>query len=239
MWNDPRALNGIANAAFFVVALALIGGLMSRAANMDAFAIEEIVIGGDVSHVTREQVETIVVDELRGTFFSVDLANARAAFEKLPWVRRVEIRRRWPNRLDVIVEEHREIARWGSSALMNTHGEIFEGASNKRLPILEAPDGTHAEVANVFSKFNEVLARIDRRVQRLELSERRAWRLYLDDGTRIELGREGVVARLEGFVGAYGRSVASLQGGTRYVDLRYANGFAVRVSNQKRSEARA
>lgn len=239
MWNNPQALNRLTGAAI-VAALAMsLAGLLSRAANMDTFAVGQIHLVGDVAHVTREQVETIVIDELKGTFFTVDLVSARAAFEKLPWVRRVDIRRRWPNRLEVAVEEHRELARWGNTALVNTYGEMFEGASNKRLPVFEAPAGTHAEVAKHYRQFNEVLAPIGRGVHRIELSERRAWRLYLDDGTVVELGRDGVVARLEGFVGVYGRSVAELSGGVRYVDLRYANGFAVRVSNQKRSETKA
>jgi len=239
VWNNPQALNRLTGAAI-VAALAMsLAGLLSRAANMDTFAVGQIHLVGDVAHVTREQVETIVIDELKGTFFTVDLVSARAAFEKLPWVRRVDIRRRWPNRLEVAVEEHRELARWGNTALVNTYGEMFEGASNKRLPVFEAPAGTHAEVAKHYRQFNEVLAPIGRGVHRIELSERRAWRLYLDDGTVVELGRDGVVARLEGFVGVYGRSVAELSGGVRYVDLRYANGFAVRVSNQKRSETKA
>ncbi|NIO43256.1 MAG: FtsQ-type POTRA domain-containing protein, partial [Burkholderiales bacterium] len=81
----------------------------------------------NVAHVTREQVRTIVVDELRGTFFTIDLQGAQTAFEKLPWVRRVDIRRRWPDRLVVAIEEHRELARWGNTALVNLHGELFEG----------------------------------------------------------------------------------------------------------------
>ena len=78
-----------------------------------------------------------------------------------------------------------------------------------------------------------------RKVERIHLSERRAWRLRLDDGTVIELGRDGVVPRLTGFVAAYGRTVASLEGKTTYIDLRYANGFAVRVRDQKWSETPA
>lgn len=151
----------------------------------------------------------------------------------------MDIRRRWPDRLQVVVEEHRELARWGESALVNTHGELFEGASNRRLPVFEAPEGSHQIVTRTYLQFNQVLAPIGRHVQRVHLSARRAWRLHLDDGTVVELGRDSVVARLDGFVAAYTRSVAGLQGGTRYVDLRYANGFAVRVKNQKRSETRA
>ena len=107
------------------------------------------------------------------------------------------------------------------------------------MPLLEGPAGTNVEVTRNYLRFNESLARIGREVRKVRLSERRAWRLDLDDGTAIELGRHGVVERLSNFVSAYGRSVAELKGKIRYVDLRYVNGFAVRVEDNKRGDKRA
>ena len=159
MWNNPEALNRLSNATFALASLLLFAGLASRAAHLDVFAIRELALRGDVAHVTRAQVETIVFNELRGTFFTVDLRSAQMAFEKLPWVRRVDVRRRWPNGLEVFVEEHRELARWGSTALVNRYGELFEGASNNRLPVLVGPNGSHAEVTRHYHQFNETLAR--------------------------------------------------------------------------------
>jgi len=239
MWNNARVLNCISSAAFSLVVLMLVCGAAWRAAHFDTFAVGEIDVVGDVTHVTREQIETIVFNELEGTFFTVDLGGAQAAFEKLPWVRRVDIRRRWPNRLEVEVEEHRELARWGNSALVNRYGEVFEGASNNRLPVFEGPDGSYAEVTRSYFEFNKELARIGRHVETVRVSERRAWRLRLDDGTVIELGRDGVLARLSTYVAAFGRSVARLEGGARYVDLRYANGFTVRVKDLQWGETQA
>ena len=239
MWNNARALDHISGAAFALTILMLFCAMAWRAAHFDAFSLREIDVVGDITRVTREQVETVVFNELEGTFFTVDLAGAKAAFEKLPWVRRVDVRRRWPNRLEVAVEEHRELARWGNSALVNRYGEVFEGASNNRLPTFEGPDGSYAEVTRNYMLFDEALRLIGRRVETVHVSERRAWRVRLDDGTVIELGRDGVIARLNNYVAAYARSVARLEGGARHVDLRYANGFSVRVKNLRWSDTRA
>ena len=38
---------------------------------------------------------------LRGNFFSINLEAVRSALEKLPWVRKVEVRRQWPSRIEV------------------------------------------------------------------------------------------------------------------------------------------
>ena len=239
MWNNVLALTRIANTSLLFAIAVLLAALVWRIANIEMFAVRGIDVIGNVAHVTREQVRTIAVNELKGTFFTVDLRGAQAAFEKLPWVRRVDVRRRWPNRLEVVVEEHRELARWGNSALVNHHGEMFEGASNERLPVFEGPTGSQFEITRNYRRFNQSLALIGRQVRRVQVSDRRAWRLGLDDGTVIELGRDGVVERLRGFVTAYAHSVGELGAKTDYVDLRYSNGFAVRVREQKRSEARA
>lgn len=239
MWNSARALNRLSSAMLTMTVLLLLAAAAWRAAHLDTFAVRQINVVGDITHVTRAQVEAIVFSELQGTFFTVDLAGAQAAFEKLPWVRRVDVRRRWPNRLEVAVEEHREVARWGNSALVNQFAEVFEGASNKRLPVFEGPDGSCMEVVRNYKAFNEALRRIGRYVETIHVSERRAWRARLDDGTVIELGRDQMVARLSNYVAAYGRSVARLEGGARYVDLRYANGFSVRVKDIEWGETRA
>ncbi len=238
MWNNALALTRIANAVLLIVSVVLLASLVWRIANIEVFAVRGIDVVGNVAHVTREQVRTIAANELKGTFFTVDLRGAQAAFEKLPWVRRVDVRRRWPDRLEIVVEEHRALARWGNSALVNSQGEMFEGASNQRLPVFEGPAGSHFEITGNYLRFNQSLALIGRQVKRVQVSERRAWRLVLDDGTLIELGRDRVVRRLQGFVTAYARSVGELEGATDYVDLRYSNGFAVRVRQDKWSEAR-
>jgi cell division protein FtsQ len=239
MWNNARVLNRIAGAMFALAILLLLCAMAWRGAHMDAFSVREIDVVGDITHVTRVQVENIVFDELEGTFFTVDIGAAKAAFEKLPWVRTVIVRRRWPNRLEVAVEEHRELARWGNSALVNRYGEVFEGASNDRLPTFEGPDGSSLEVTRNFMQFDKALRQIGRQVDAVQVSERRAWRVRLDDGTVIELGRDGVIARLNNYVAAYGRSVARLEGGARHVDLRYANGFSVRVKGLEWGDTRA
>jgi cell division septal protein FtsQ len=92
--------------------------------HLPAFPLREVRVLGDLSHVTREQVEATTRRHLAGNFFTVDIAGTRRAFERLPWVRRVEVRRRLAvTGLHVFLEEHVALARWGDSALVNTHGE--------------------------------------------------------------------------------------------------------------------
>lgn len=233
MWDNAAALNRTAGLLNGAAALLIVYGCIHYVVHLPVFPLREIRIVGDVGHVTNEQVAAVIARELRGNFFTVDLAQAREAFEKLPWVRKVNVRRQWPDRLEVAVEEHQPLARWGSAALVNAHGEVFEAAINGTLPVFFGPEGTAAEVVARYAEFDRLLASIGRKVVLITLSARRAWQLRLDDGMVLQLGRENLEARLAGFVSAYQRTVARLPQPPSHVDLRYSNGFAVRTPGLK------
>lgn len=229
MWDDARALSTGANLLFVVATLLMLYGTAQYVIHLPVFPIREIQVTGEAAHVTREQVEA-VAGEIRGNFFTVDLDRARAAFEKLPWVRKVNVRRQWPDCLEFEVEEHRPLARWGSTALVSAQAEVFEAAVNTTLPVMQGPQGSAPDVVAHYQEFERVLAPLGRRIQQLTLSERHAWVLQLDDGMVLELGRDNLQSRLAAFVAAYDQSVGRLPRRSAYVDLRYSNGFAVRAS---------
>jgi cell division protein FtsQ len=233
MWDNAAALNRTAGLLYGAAALLVVYGCIHYVVHLPVFPLREIRVVGDVSHVTSDQVAAVIARELRGNFFTVDLAQARKAFEKLPWVRNVNVRRQWPDRLELAVEEHQPLARWGSTALVNAHGEVFEAAISSTLPIFSGPEGTASEVVARYAEFDHLLVPIGRKVVVIALSARRAWQLRLDDGMVLHLGRENLEGRLVGFVSAYKRTVARLPQPPSHVDLRYSNGFAVRTPGLK------
>src|SRR6185503_18199752 len=128
---------------------------------------------------------------------------AATAFQKLTWVRRADVRRQWPARLEVAIEEHVALARWGGNALVNTHGEVFAGRQAGELPLFAGPDGTAREITIQYRYFTRSLEAIGAAPVQVRVSPRRAWQLKLDNGMTLELGREQVEERLTRFVGAY------------------------------------
>jgi Cell division septal protein len=146
----------------------------------------------------------------------------------LPWARNVSLRRRWPDKLEVVIEEHQAMARWGNVALVNTHGELFYAATNKELPIFLGPGDGVIEVASQYMEVSKSLKMADLTIATLALSPRRAWQVTTANGMVIELGRVDVAARLDKFVRVYRNTIANLNMKVDYADLRYPNGFAVR-----------
>jgi len=233
MWDKPQLLLWVANMLYALAALLLAYAVLFLVVHLPVFPLREVKVTGPLAHVTRDQVQLIVKRELRGNFFTLDLEHAKSAFGKLPWVRSVSVRRRWPDRLEVAVEEHVALARWGSMALVNTRGELFGGASGTDLPMFIGPSGSEKELAQRYGQFRQALAPLGLAPSQVVLSPRRAWQLRLDNGLTVELGREQVEPRLAKFVRVYGQTLAKLDRPVQYVDLRYPNGFAVRMPAPK------
>jgi len=229
MWDRPDILNRFADLLVTVAALAAFYGVAHFLVRLPVFLLHEVRVTSALTHLTTEDIATMTQREIKGNFFTLDLAATRAAFEKLPWVRKAGVRRHWPARLEVTLEEHVPLARWGNLALVNTHGEVFEARYDGDLPVFVGPAESAKEIAIQYEYFRRSLAAIGKIPVRVQLSARRAWEVRLDGGPTLELGREQVEARIARFVAAYSRSLGRLERRIDYVDLRYSNGFAVRI----------
>jgi cell division protein FtsQ len=202
----------------------------------ERFPVSQVEVKGNLKNTTRAEIEAALARAAgngAGNFFAVDLGEVRAGVERLPWVRRVEVRRIWPGRLEVSVEEHVALARWGAgdemSALVNTHGERFLAKTKEALPAFVAPAGTSAEVTRRYRRFAEIVTPLGTGVERVVLTQRHAWQLRLGNGLHLMLGRDADLAevRLRRFVEIYPTVEKTKK--HEYVDLRYPNGFALRV----------
>lgn len=194
------------------------------------FPVTAVQVKGDLRHTAEAEIRA-ALPAAAGNFFAVDLGAARDAVERLPWVRRVSVRRVWPSTLELVVEEHVALARWNEDALVNTHGERFAAKTKAALPAFIAPAGTSGEVALRYRRFAEIVAPLGASVERVVLTPRHAWQLRLSNGLHVMLGRDGeqAEARLRGFVQVYGATLTRLGHRHEYVDLRYPNGFALRL----------
>ncbi len=236
MWDKPALLNWIANLLFALCVVATLYAALYVVVHLPIFPLREVKVDGQLNHVSREQVQLIVSKHLKGNFFTLDLIKARDAFEKLPWARKVSVRRRWPDKLEVAIEEHQALARWSSVALVNKQGELFHAASGSDLPVFYGPTDGVIEVASQYGVFNQVLKTANMEIASLVLTPRRAWQIITGNGILIELGRTDMQARLEKFANVYNSTIAGLNKKITYADLRYPNGFAVRKPTENKKE---
>ena len=231
VWKDAAILNRV-SALLLLFALGVFGAIaVKRAAAHPAFAIQRVVVTGEVAHADPAHITSVVQHGLRGTFFTMDLTAARDALQKIPWVRQVSVRRQWPGRLAIAVEEHQALARWNDVSLVNVQGEVFDAEYGEELPDFYGPDGSSAELTARYREFSTPLAALQLGIDTLSRSARGAWEVKLEDGMTIALGREQVGERWARWMQVSERYRDRIaQGGQlAAIDMRYANGFAARI----------
>jgi len=247
---DVRLMNTV-SALLMVVFLGLSAALAARwFARLPLFEIQGIAVSGDVAHSNAATLRANVGARIAGSFFNVDLARVRAAFEAVPWVRRAVVRREFPNRLRVALQEHQAVAFWEGAAgtrLVNSFGEVFEAntgeVEQEPLPYLSGPEDQSAEVLAMYRAVAPQFEAFSLPVRTLELTGRGSWRTQLDTGAQVELGRgsvDDVVARVDRFLKTltqvttrYGRTFSALES----ADLRHENGYALRLRGVTTAEA--
>lgn len=245
---DVRLMNAAAALVFGATLLALLWGAVKWATRSPVFTVRAIALEATLERAHLATVRANAIPRLAGNFFSIDLDASRAAFESVPWVRRAIVRRVWPNKLAVSLEEHQAAALWQGGdrrgeRLVNTFGEVFEAnvgdVEDEGLPTLAGPDERSAQMLLMLRQLSTALAPMQQEVQTLRLTSRGSWRVELAGGARLELGRgsdEEVAQRVGRFVRTFaqaaGRFGAS-DGTPRALiaaDLRHPDGYALRLA---------
>jgi cell division protein FtsQ len=240
MPTDVRLMNGVSAAVFLIAGLTLAAAGVLWLARAPWFPIRAIQLEGDLQRNSVTTIRANTTPQLAGNFFSFKLGKAREAFESVPWVRHAVVRRVWPDRIAVRLEEHHAAALWeaedGNERLVNSFGEIFEAnvgdVEDEGLPLLAGPEGTSARMLAMMQRLVPLLQRIDRDLLELHLSGRGSWRAELDGETTIELGRgtdDEVLARSERFVRTLPQVAGRFRAPLLYADLRHHDGYAVRM----------
>lgn len=239
---DVRWMNRLSTAMLVIAVLGGVAFAASRLFLRPEFALTHITVVGDVVHNNPVTIQANVAPKLKGNFYTLDLAQARAAFEAVPWVRRALVRREFPNRLKVVLQEHQAVAYWGPEdepKLLNNFGEVFDAnvdeVDQDDLPRLNGPDSESAQVLGMYRLLKTPFQLLDVGMEELELSSRGSWRVGLDSGAFIEIGtgsNDEIVRRVQRFVSTF-TQVSSKYGlhadALLAADLRYPQGYSLRL----------
>jgi cell division protein FtsQ len=224
--------------AFLLCMASAVGWLLRH----PVFSIQGITVKGNVTHSNVVTLRANVLPQLSGNFFTLNLLQARQAFEQIPWIRSALVRREFPNRLSVTLDEFQPVAQWGfegDGKFLSVEGAVFEvnadDVDSETLPLLKGPESQAKTVLEMYKFLKPMMAKMDMSLDKLELSQRGSWTAQLASGATLELGhgsQEEISERLQLFfktltqvASRYGRTVTSLLS----ADLRYDNGYALRL----------
>ncbi len=240
---STRLMQSTANVLLALVVLACVVAACWRVIHLPVFNFSRVRIVGETVHSNESDLRDQVLPQLRGNFFTMELNEARTAFQSLPWVRHAVVRRVFPNQLVVQLQEYQEAAYWGSEEedfrLLSNDGVIFDvntdEAQRSNLPELSGPDELAPHVLATYHLLNPLFAPVHGRIARLAVDTRGSWSLVLDQDTQLMLGTaapEELARRVQQYVQTIGPVVARYDRGmndVQYADLRYKSGYALRL----------
>ena len=205
----------------------------------DISPIQKVEIEGEFENISHDIFREKVIAVIDGGYFSLDLNLMRTALMALPWVDDVSVRRQWPSGLHIKVTEKQAVAYWNDDAMISDRGDVFKPeviAQQLILPRLNGPDGLHNKMWRFLVAINEDFSSMGFEVLDLNLDDRRAWSFHFSsqkvmNEIEVKLGRDHAEDRLARFVRVFSNIDKFNLKNTAVIDLRYPNGFAMRIKN--------
>lgn len=255
-WHSPRSMNRLSGLLIGLSVMALAGLVGHWMVNRPVFVVKRVIVDsrkGELRHVSAPQVHAAIAETLNGTVLSADLQSVHRSLQSIPWVRSASVRRIWPNRLLVQIEEQQAVATWAGGRLVNHVGEAFQGLAadheeSCQLIPLSGPDGSQRLVLERARQLANWLAPLNRPLRSLRLTEQYAWTAELMGGLTLELGRDTLATPIEERVRMFVKTQPWLtreinssggQASITRADLRYATGYAFQTSSTPASHAAA
>ncbi|MEN1929189.1 cell division protein FtsQ/DivIB [Luteimonas sp. MJ250] len=227
-------MNALARILAWTLAVALIAlpvvAVVQGWIGAERWPLRTLRINDNLQQVDPARVREVVLPYAQQGFFAVRLDEARESVARLPWVEQADVGKRWPDVLEVRVQEHRPFARWGDDRLLSLQGKLFpaEGIDMPQgLPLLHGPDARAEDVVELYHAARELFAPAGYGVRALLLDSRGSWTMVLSNGTRVAIGSHQVRTRLARFARLLPQLLTQRHQPLERADLRYTNGFAL------------
>ncbi len=225
-----HAAGGLFLLAVVMLIASLIYSTLSWMWDDQRLPLSKIVLQGKLDYVAAQDIQTVIgrLDHI-GTFMSQDINVLQNAVQKVPWVEHASIRKQWPDTIKIFLTEYHAAAIWNGNELVSDKGVVFDGDISRLTGDyvkLYGPEGTSKQVLDVWQKVTPSFKQIGLKITSLVLNDRRAWQIILDNGIRLELGKESLDERIARFFTLY-RHLGSDTEKVSYIDLRYDTGAAV------------
>ncbi len=225
----------------FIMVLTLIAMGSEVMKDPRVFPVSNVDVLGTLDYTDRAALSTQVGEHVGKGLLALDIDQVRSDVESLPWVAAAHVRREWPARLTIAIEEHEPAARWNNDGLVSKRHEMFlppqlklDSAQHMKwqehftnLPRLSGASGRHDAVLDDYRHYEEKLATIGLSIVSLDEDDRLSQTLELSDRVMVKLGYENQRERLQNFIAVHDRLVtASDAGQSLRFDMRYKNGFS-------------
>ena len=219
----------------FIISLVVLSALWLvwqeiKAQGADWFPVKHVRIEGSFQYIAKDKLKQVLQGQLTHGLYNVDLQQIQQTLNELPWIKKASVKRVWPDAINIKIEEHRPIVRWGDKGLLDQNGNLFYPDNMKNLqqiPLLTGTVGYEKKLLEIMK--GVVLSLQDRKfvLTEFHVNKRGAWKIKLKNGMKLMLGQKEPLKKFQLFLKTFSLIGKSQEAKVAIVDLRYPNGYAL------------
>ena len=203
-------------------------GLYQGSTALAAKQVKTLTVRGDVRHIDTEVIQARLTPRITDGFMAADLRDLRDELESLPWVYKVNTRRRWPAEIEVVLVEQRPLARWSDTGYLNHQGQFFAATQDGQyahLPLLSGPEGAEGTLTRRYQMLTSQLEPEGLTIDELSIDVLGQLSVRLTNGVQLALGANELLRRVTRFKQLWSDKLSTQT--VEKIDLRYEHGAAV------------
>ena len=197
--------------------------------------VDEVRVEGPFHFVTREAATDLIGAAIDNDFVDLDITELKQKIEQHSWIERAVITRSLPSALVVTLVEQVPIARWGDKGFLNQRGEVIATDETELLSDMPELSGREEQSARIMQQYQDLSGLLRSRnltIVRLWVDELSTWRITLNGGVELVLGKDDLAEKIQRFLLVYDEHLVPQFDAVVRVDLRYTNGLAVAWSDE-------
>ncbi|MEK9712071.1 MAG: FtsQ-type POTRA domain-containing protein [Thalassolituus sp.] len=200
---------------------------------MDSWLISGIDVIGNPVVWTEDDIRNQAAFVVGEGFYSADLDSVFDIVNNMPLIVDVQVRKRWPDRIEITVNEDIPMAVWNESKLIGISGELMDIPAHLNVGNLASITGNFEYLDDSIKQFRliqQIMGKDGVRIQHLDVSDTGSLTLNLSNRWYVNIGRsrlEQRALRLKKLLAGLAAEQVSA------VDLRYGKGAAIKWRSEQ------
>ncbi len=209
-----------------IIIIFLLLSLILYISDSFVYPIEEVEITSTTSNYDTEKINDIVASIQGQDLLSLDLSDIKRSIRSDDWIRDVEIKKSFPDTLEIIIIPQQPFAIYNSKIMMMDGSVIGARSLPLDLPIIIDHTNDSQSSMNTMILTVKLLQKIDLDIKKVEIHDSlikvfTSSNILISDRVNYEVNLNRLVITFQDLKKLFKREIKS-------IDMRYSNGFAIK-----------